>query len=201
MHLFIHLRSYHFIICLSDGFIWTSDPPFTSQFCFLHLSLYSIWSPPLLSHSLFHYSSRLCHHHHIFHHFTPPFRPFPLPTLGVLVPPEKEREKEKEEKLPGRRESHGENLLRDLKGIFTQPWEMSSPTEGNRLSLEENLGLWKGRVGGVCSVCPFCGRPLCFVLNRLKGISQSATNISCSLWRTTLIPYCSVCIGLITCLC
>ncbi|XP_059395787.1 rab5 GDP/GTP exchange factor-like isoform X2 [Carassius carassius] len=39
------------------------------------------------------------------------------------------QEKEKEEKLQGRRESHGENLLRDLKGIFTQPWEMASPTE------------------------------------------------------------------------
>lgn len=69
-----------------------------------------------------------------FIHFTP-FRPFPLPTLGVLIPPEKESEKqEKEEKLQGRRESHGENLLRDLKGIFTQPWEMASPTEGNRQS-------------------------------------------------------------------
>uniref|UniRef100_A0A8C2JEX0 RAB guanine nucleotide exchange factor (GEF) 1 n=1 Tax=Cyprinus carpio TaxID=7962 RepID=A0A8C2JEX0_CYPCA len=53
-------------------------------------------------------------------------------TAPKKVPPEKEsekREKEKEEKLQGRRESHGENLLRDLKGIFTQPWEMASPTE------------------------------------------------------------------------
>ncbi len=85
-----------------------------------------------------------------FIHFTP-FRPFPLPTLGVLVPPEKEsekREKEKEEKLQGRRESHGENLLRDLKGIFTQPWEMASPTEGNRQSLKENLGLWEPKERG-----------------------------------------------------
>ncbi len=75
--------------------------------------------------------------------FTPftPFCPFSLPTLGVLVPPEKESEKrEKEEKFQGRKESHGENLLRDLKGIFTQPWEMASPTEGNRPSLKDNLG-------------------------------------------------------------
>ncbi|XP_059395786.1 rab5 GDP/GTP exchange factor-like isoform X1 [Carassius carassius] len=48
------------------------------------------------------------------------------------------QEKEKEEKLQGRRESHGENLLRDLKGIFTQPWEMASPTEALVSRLRES---------------------------------------------------------------
>lgn len=109
--------------------------------------------------------SELCPTSHLFHILIwnsygatfvnpppPPFQPpplhfcvarFPLPILGVLVPPEKEREKrekEKEEKLQGRRESHGETLLRDLKGIFTQPWDMGSPTEGNRQSLKKDLG-------------------------------------------------------------
>ncbi|XP_051540384.1 rab5 GDP/GTP exchange factor-like isoform X3 [Myxocyprinus asiaticus] len=51
-------------------------------------------------------------------------------TAPKKVPLEKENEKqEKEEKFQSRRESHGETLLRDLKGIFTQPWEMGSPTE------------------------------------------------------------------------
>ncbi|XP_073730472.1 rab5 GDP/GTP exchange factor isoform X2 [Misgurnus anguillicaudatus] len=51
-------------------------------------------------------------------------------TAPKKVPPEKENEKRvKEEKVQGRRESHGETLLRDLKGIFTQPWDMGSPTE------------------------------------------------------------------------
>ncbi|KAL4660548.1 rab5 GDP/GTP exchange factor-like isoform X1 [Arapaima gigas] len=36
---------------------------------------------------------------------------------------------EKVEKVPGARERHGETLLRDLRGIFTPPWEMVSPTE------------------------------------------------------------------------
>ncbi|XP_026888546.2 rab5 GDP/GTP exchange factor isoform X1 [Electrophorus electricus] len=34
-----------------------------------------------------------------------------------------------QEKSQGRRESHGEALLRDLRGIFTQPWEIGSPAE------------------------------------------------------------------------
>ncbi|KAJ8342944.1 hypothetical protein SKAU_G00328720 [Synaphobranchus kaupii] len=36
---------------------------------------------------------------------------------------------EKVEKVSGARERHGEALLRDLRGMFTQPWEMMSPTE------------------------------------------------------------------------
>ncbi|XP_028840432.1 rab5 GDP/GTP exchange factor isoform X2 [Denticeps clupeoides] len=36
---------------------------------------------------------------------------------------------EREERVQGRRESHGETLLRDLRGMFTPPWEMGSPTE------------------------------------------------------------------------
>ncbi|XP_061105019.1 rab5 GDP/GTP exchange factor isoform X1 [Conger conger] len=36
---------------------------------------------------------------------------------------------EKVEKVSGERERHGEALLRDLKGMFTQPWEMMSPAE------------------------------------------------------------------------
>ncbi|XP_017344405.1 rab5 GDP/GTP exchange factor isoform X1 [Ictalurus punctatus] len=42
---------------------------------------------------------------------------------------ERERERERGEKVQGRRESHGEMLLRDLKGIFTHSWEIGSPTE------------------------------------------------------------------------
>ncbi|XP_057177370.1 rab5 GDP/GTP exchange factor isoform X2 [Triplophysa rosa] len=56
-------------------------------------------------------------------------------TAPKKVPPEKESEKEK---LQGRRESHGETLLRDLKGIFTQPWEMGSPTEALVSRLRES---------------------------------------------------------------
>ncbi|XP_077098440.1 rab5 GDP/GTP exchange factor isoform X1 [Siphateles boraxobius] len=60
-------------------------------------------------------------------------------TAPKKVPPEKESEKrEKEEKLQGRRESHGETLLRDLKGIFTQPWDMGSPTEALVSRLRES---------------------------------------------------------------
>lgn len=79
-----------------------------------------------------------------------------LPTLGVLFRPEKESEKD--EKLQGRRQSHGETLLRDLKGIFTQPWEMGSPTEGNRESLKD-VGVWTENMGGDCSVFLFWGGP------------------------------------------
>ncbi|KAK3521595.1 hypothetical protein QTP70_014754 [Hemibagrus guttatus] len=42
---------------------------------------------------------------------------------------ERERERERGDKVQGRRESHGEMLLRDLKGIFTYSWEIGSPTE------------------------------------------------------------------------
>ncbi|XP_062869940.1 rab5 GDP/GTP exchange factor isoform X1 [Trichomycterus rosablanca] len=42
---------------------------------------------------------------------------------------ERDRERERGAKVQGRRESHGEALLRDLRGIFTQPWEIGSPAE------------------------------------------------------------------------
>ncbi|KAG9351870.1 hypothetical protein JZ751_023121, partial [Albula glossodonta] len=41
----------------------------------------------------------------------------------------KKASSEKVEKVAGGRERHGEALLRDLRGMFTQPWEMVSPTE------------------------------------------------------------------------
>ncbi|XP_051973546.1 rab5 GDP/GTP exchange factor isoform X2 [Xyrauchen texanus] len=56
-------------------------------------------------------------------------------TAPKKVPLENENEKEK---LHGRRESHGETLLRDLKGIFTQPWEMGSSTEALVSKLRES---------------------------------------------------------------
>ncbi|XP_066506382.1 rab5 GDP/GTP exchange factor isoform X2 [Hoplias malabaricus] len=52
--------------------------------------------------------------------------------------PERDEEKERGEKVQGRRESHGETLLRDLRGIFTQSWEMGSPTEALVSRLRES---------------------------------------------------------------
>ncbi|XP_053500498.1 rab5 GDP/GTP exchange factor isoform X3 [Ictalurus furcatus] len=51
---------------------------------------------------------------------------------------ERERERERGEKVQGRRESHGEMLLRDLKGIFTHSWEIGSPTEALVSRLRES---------------------------------------------------------------
>ncbi|XP_072514756.1 rab5 GDP/GTP exchange factor isoform X2 [Salminus brasiliensis] len=61
--------------------------------------------------------------------FSPSSRTAPKKGTTSMSERERDEERERREKFQGRRESHGETLLRDLKGIFTQNWEMSSPTE------------------------------------------------------------------------